>query len=688
MSDVKNILKMRVDSDADLELAQRSASGSLLHFILLLVVAFCTPYFHDRPLLIWIVGSILLVVGVARLWLAKSFASKHLQSPVFWRTCFRVGALAAAVTWGIFCCLTVAVYSPQWIAWLLLLMTTGVAAGASVSLSPDFKLFVSYALILLGPTIAWGLIGGAAQGRPISVVVALYVAFLLVQGREQSHAYWRARTASALLESKTSELEERNSYFRALIEGSPLAIVVLDTEHRIQICNQAFERLFLFRQQECIGKNLDELLKTEELASEMEEFTRMAEAGNRVHAATRRRKKDGVWIDVELHAVPLILGNKLVGLYGFYQDITERKTAENKLEEANQKLADWVEVLERQSTEISALSEMGNWLQSCQTAEEAHTVISNSVQKLFPEYAGALCIISASRNLLDTVITWKKPTLPERVFAPGDCWALRRGQPYRFEAGGRTPICRHAGEQNLSETFCLPLMAQGEALGILYLEAAQSVDEDNFLVPRLSAPSEQRLGSVLAEQIGLALANLRLRETLRHQSVRDPLTGLYNRRYMEESFEREMSRASRNNNSVALLMIDIDHFKKFNDTFGHQAGDALLRGFGELLKNRTRGQDIACRYGGEEFAIVLSDSGLDAAIARAELLREEVKQLNVQNAGQLLGNISLSIGVALYPQHGSTIAELIRVADEALYRAKHEGRDRVMVAGVASSVRS
>jgi diguanylate cyclase (GGDEF)-like protein len=190
----------------------------------------------------------------------------------------------------------------------------------------------------------------------------------------------------------------------------------------------------------------------------------------------------------------------------------------------------------------------------------------------------------------------------------------------------------------------------------------------------------ERQATVVGERISLALANLRLREVLRGQSIRDPLTGLFNRRFMEESLERELRRAIRGKQQVALLMLDIDHFKRFNDTFGHQAGDALLRALGNLLKESTRGQDVVCRYGGEEFAFVLAGASLDAARKRAELLREEIKQLNVRHGGQLLGAVTLSVGIAVFPDNGDSAEHLLKAADDALYRAKEQGRDRIISA--------
>ena len=166
------------------------------------------------------------------------------------------------------------------------------------------------------------------------------------------------------------------------------------------------------------------------------------------------------------------------------------------------------------------------------------------------------------------------------------------------------------------------------------------------------------------------------REEMRFKATHDALTCLWNREKILEALDD----ALRHVESMAVLMCDIDHFKRFNDTFGHQAGDVLLRALGDFLSQRTRGQDVACRYGGEEFVIILAESPLDAAIKRADILREEVKHLSVQHAGQLLGTISLSIGVSAFPTHGKDAGNLLHAADSALYRAKAEGRDRVVLA--------
>ena len=224
----------------------------------------------------------------------------------------------------------------------MLVITTGIAAGANNSLSPDYALCRGYLLILLGPTVAWELLRGGLGGYPVAIVVSLYVGFLWIQGRHQSQSYWQAISQSMLLSLRTSELEERGAYLKALIDESPLAFVVIDPAHRVQMCNRAFERLFLFQQQEILGKNINELLQTDAVANEMIGFQRFAEMGNAVHARTSRRRKDGTLVAVEVHAVPLVLNKQFIGICALYQDITERQYAEEQLKSALQMKSDFI----------------------------------------------------------------------------------------------------------------------------------------------------------------------------------------------------------------------------------------------------------------------------------------------------------------------------------------------------------
>jgi diguanylate cyclase (GGDEF)-like protein len=225
-------------------------------------------------------------------------------------------------------------------------------------------------------------------------------------------------------------------------------------------------------------------------------------------------------------------------------------------------------------------------------------------------------------------------------------------------------------------------MAQSTALGVLHLVDAREPRESALGPHHVLA--RRQLAFTVADQVGLALSNLRLQESLRDQAIRDPLTGLFNRRYMEESLDRELLRARRRHMPLGVIMIDIDHFKHFNDTFGHAAGDVLLREIGVLLQRHMRGEDIACRYGGEEFTLILLEASAEDTQQRAMLLRQEAGRLRVEYGHQPLGAITISVGVAVFPDHGGAADALLKAADTALYRAKSSGRDRVMVAGTVS----
>ncbi len=344
--------------------------------------------------------------------------------------------------------------------------------------------------------------------------------------------------------------------------------------------------------------------------------------------------------------------------------------------ETNEKLAERVDELNQRSAEITLLSRMGQMLQACQTDVEAYEVIAQFARQLFPINSGAVYLIKASRNYAEAVVSWgaASQSLSERLFSVNECWALRRGQTHLAQQQEAEVICQHvqAGDRAAFAYICVPMIAQGEALGVLHLTALDSVQQ--------LGESQRHLAQAVAEELSLALANLKLRETLRHQSIRDPLTGLFNRRYFEETFDRELQRAVRNQTSLGVIMLDIDHFKRFNDTLGHQAGDALLQELGRFLAARIRGADIASRYGGEEFVLILPDSTQETSRKLAEELREGIASLKVPFRGQNLEQVTISLGVAAFPSQGVEMDALLRLADAALYRAKQAGRNRVVLA--------
>jgi len=327
--------------------------------------------------------------------------------------------------------------------------------------------------------------------------------------------------------------------------------------------------------------------------------------------------------------------------------------------------------LEKRTLRATMLAKMGELLQSCIDRDEVFAAALVFAPKIFPAARGAVALLNASRNLTEVIGSWAGCHLSTMDFEPNSCWALRTGHPHLVLAGDSTAPCAHApGAQNTY--LCIPILAQGETLGIVHFQAT---DES----PELD-PSEVSFKTTFAGQVGLSIANIRLREALRTQSVRDALTGLYNRRYLEEVVDREVRRAARAVQSLGILMIDLDHFKSFNDTYGHDAGNAVLREIAVSLTKGVRAEDFVCRFGGEEFVVILPTADQAASRARAERLRSKTKELTILHQGRSMGMITISVGVAVFPEHGTSPKDLMAAADAALYEAKRGGRDQVVVA--------
>ena len=362
---------------------------------------------------------------------------------------------------------------------------------------------------------------------------------------------------------------------------------------------------------------------------------------------------------------------------GLEQRVAQRT---QELARSDQQLRGSLQELQEYTKEIEAINELVELLQSCLTPDEARQQASRVLQQLFP--SGAMLMLNPSRNLLEVVLSWGASAVKPGPFAPESCWALRKGCVHVVQPNNFSLLCGHIEPASAACHLCVPMVAQGDSLGVL------SIDDpglcDSIAHPRLRR-HKQDLATTVAEQISLAFANLTLRETLKYQSVRDPLTGLFNRRHMEESLERELLRAARNAKPVTVLMIDIDRFKLFNDTFGHEAGDLLLRELGSVFTSITRGGDIACRYGGEEFLLILTEASLETGCERATKLKEQVANLQIHHRGETLRRITVSIGVAGFPEHGTSATQIVKSADEALYRAKAAGRDCVVVADATST---
>ncbi|MFZ5453382.1 MAG: sensor domain-containing diguanylate cyclase [Thermodesulfobacteriota bacterium] len=365
---------------------------------------------------------------------------------------------------------------------------------------------------------------------------------------------------------------------------------------------------------------------------------------------------------------------------GVFFDITEKRQIEDTLQGAMAKLENTVTEINKHNQQISLLNEMGELLQACLTCQEAYQSIAQVLPKFFPELAGILFMVTPRQSkFIQAVISWGGISANEDVFTVNGCWALRRGGVHLGNNYASGLICTHIPAAT-TDYMCVPLIAQSEILGLIYLQPADLSSQN---IPEASADSwlaqNQHLATTVAKQISMALANLNLRESLHMQAIIDPLTGLYNRRYMEETLEREIHRGRRRKAPLGIILMDLDYFKRVNDTYGHEAGDTLLAAIGRFLKKHIRREDVPCRYGGEEFLLILPDASLENSYKRAEELRHLLGRLDIKHQGQSLGKITASLGVANCPGHGDNVEEVMRAADAALYQAKTGGRNQVVV---------
>jgi diguanylate cyclase (GGDEF)-like protein/PAS domain S-box-containing protein len=496
----------------------------------------------------------------------------------------------------------------------------------------------------------------------------------------------------------TVTAQESELYFHTLAEAVPEIIWTTDPAGVPDFFNSCWYRYTGLTVEQSRGADWKAVLHPDDLPACIEKWERSIATGEPYQIEYRFRHADGSyrWFLGRANAIRDEKG-KVIKWFGTCTDIEDQKhnqqILENQIRDRTEELADantrlqeemWekdearrrldeqnagiLRELTERSTRATMLAKMGELLQSCVNKDEVYAAALGFGPKIFPTSRGALAL-NPERKVAELNGSWLDCKLPLTVFEANSCWALRTGHPHLVVAGDTTAPCAHAA--GVKNTYlCIPILAQGEALGILHFQATEEV-------PVLD-DAELSLKTTFAGQIGLSVANIRLREALRNQSIKDSLTGLYNRRYLTEMLEREIRRAVRAEQSLGILMLDLDHFKKFNDTYGHEAGDTVLRETASFLTKSIRVEDVVCRFGGEEFVVILPTADLNAAHARAERIRSKLRELTVLHQGQSLGMITVSVGVATLPQHGTSPKDLLEAADAALYRAKREGRDRVV----------
>jgi len=483
-----------------------------------------------------------------------------------------------------------------------------------------------------------------------------------VETRRTADAAGRGRDDDAL---RVSEVR-----YRRLFETAKDGILLLDADTgRITDVNPFLLEMLGFSHDELVGKALWEIGPVRDIQASQEAMRHLQDKEYIRYENLPLETKSKERVHVEFVSnVYLVDGLRVIQCN--VRDITARKLAEEGSLKQNAELQVMVADMKQRDVEMNRLNQMNDLLHACATQDEACKVIALMAGDLFAGHSGFLAMLRSRDGQLDTVARWGDETATETAFDLSDCWAMRRGRPHAVVDPRDGLVCRHFIDQPASGYLCVPLSVQGETLGLLCLLGSPGDPS--------SGAVKQRLAISMGESIKLSISNLRLREKLREQATLDVLTGLYNRRFLDESLARELHRALRRKSSLCVAMLDLDHFKRFNDTFGHEAGDALLRELGQLLRDKVRKSDISCRYGGEEFVLVFPDSSLADTRQRVEELRALVKALELRHGDQTLGKVTVSVGIAQSRADGSKPGELLRAADEALYAAKQAGRDCVV----------
>lgn len=481
--------------------------------------------------------------------------------------------------------------------------------------------------------------------------------------------------------SKTRMTEERRRVeealkasevrYRRLFEAAKDGILILDAATgTITDSNPFLERMLGYHHTELLGRKLWEIGPFRDIAASRDSFRRLQDNEYIRYDDLPLETKTGEHRQVEFIS-NIYLENATKVIQCNIRDITARKQDQANLHEANEKLCTLVKTLQRRDGEMKLINRMNDLLQTCETPQEAYRAIGLIAAELFVGQSGGLAVFLESGRYLETVSRWGGEDLLENTFAVEDCWALRRGLPHDVPDPRTNLLCSHFVRTPDHGYRCLPLTVKGGTIGILYLGAVETAAEED-------RDSQRQLAITVGEAIKLTMANLQLRKRLHEQATRDPLTHLFNRRYLEDTLPRELHHAIRRGTPLCIAMLDLDHFKNFNDTYGHEAGDLVLRETSRVLCENLRLSDIACRYGGEEFLLVLPDSTPEDTNQRLEQIRVAFAKMEIRNNGQVLATPTFSAGIAAAKIHGSSPDDLLRAADDALYAAKQAGRDRIL----------
>ncbi|MEH2244532.1 diguanylate cyclase [Nostoc sp.] len=475
--------------------------------------------------------------------------------------------------------------------------------------------------------------------------------------------------AIARYQEDRCELQRSQQIQRLFLDQGPFAAYIKDEQSRMLYYNQELQSRFSVDPQEWLGKTNSEFLPVLEEAQRVMENDQVVLKTLRPLKLIEEVKIPGndqpcYWLSFKFPFSDYATGAYRIG--GISIDITESIEAQRSLTDLNRQLEEKTLKLEAKKQELIYLSDMADMLYSCQSEDEVYQVVALTCSKLFPNMSGCIYIIANSKNYVQMSSFWGSERSSKEIFSQSECWALRRGKSNFLSLRNSGLICSHLIQPVSGAHLCVPLFGEGEVVGILHIYALEEI-----------SPEDQQITDIIARTLGFALNNLSIKQRLTYDNLRDGMTQLFNQNYMQTITDQRLAEAERLEQPLSVIFLDIDNFKSYNSRYGHLTANIVLQGLAKLLLKSIRSFDIACRWGGEEFVIVMPNMTLETLRKRVEQLRLDVEQMQLKDGDQILESITASFGIAV-SEPGITVKDFLNRANQAMLEAKRTGKNRVM----------
>ncbi|WP_233588682.1 sensor domain-containing diguanylate cyclase [Legionella sp. km535] len=672
---------MLIDNEISKQLNQRLVIECYKDYIFLVIsdIAAAVIYFSvlwdyvsNRTVLIyWLVSEIIIndVIRIIFLWFYHNqLKNSKPQNLKFWNFYYIATSFVAGIFWAIGGLIFIYVDDPlhRCIIFLVLI---------AILTAPALKMIaIKYAFIAFEVPIGIMLFLVSLSISPsVSLELFLGVIILLVllsYGSLSAHQTLRNSILKTLENNLLiEELKISEDNFRNIIENAPIGMAFLSLDGKYLDANHVVLELLGYTKEELSKLSYQQITHPDDLENSLHAVHKLINGETSVVRLEKRYiHKNGSIITAISSGTIIHQYDNLKVFLTQIVDISDRVANEHKILDLNNKTISTLNELTLLEKNEKLVNKLNGMLQLCITMDETYPRINLIAQELFSGFNGALSVLNKSNNSLETVIQWGKDKILRNIFSPEDCFSIREGSITIIDDPETWVACPHYLNPPVGGYMVLPLFVQNDLLGVIHLSAQSAIPIPKHL---------QDTALTFSNMVKIALSNIKLREKLREQSLRDALTGLYNRRYINEYLPNELAKMMREKSTLNVIMMDLDNFKKFNDDYGHEAGDEVLKLIGQIINQKFRVGDTACRFGGEEFLITMVHTELNDCIQRLEEFQKAIKSKSVFFNNQILPVVTVSIGLAIAPKHGTTMDELIQAADQALYKAKMLGKNRI-----------